>query len=66
MNGKQTAAEFAQDLKTIKALTVDELRTHLITCDYRGKEFKTLVLDELLERKFDETYDNLREAIDGY
>lgn len=31
-------------------MTDDELKAHLLTTDYKGREFKALVLDELLKR----------------
>jgi 23S rRNA pseudoU1915 N3-methylase RlmH len=38
------------DFEKIKKMTDDELKSHLITCDYKGKDFKTEVLNELLKR----------------
>jgi peroxiredoxin len=34
----------------VKQMTEAELRSHLITHDYKGVKFKTLALDELLRR----------------
>jgi hypothetical protein len=31
-------------------MTKDELKAHLLTSDYRGSEFKSLVLDEFIAR----------------
>jgi 23S rRNA pseudoU1915 N3-methylase RlmH len=33
-----------------ETMSEKELRDHLLTCDYKGKEFKTQALDELLKR----------------
>ena len=62
---KSSTHNYRENLKTVKALTEEELKAHLLTCDYRGREFKTLVLDELLERKYDQAYDDLRTQIDA-
>lgn len=37
-------------MQEIIKMTDDELRNNLITCDYRGKEFKEKVLAEILRR----------------
>jgi hypothetical protein len=31
-------------------MTKDELKAHLLTSDYKGIEFKTLVLNEIISR----------------
>lgn len=36
--------------KMIAQMTKDELKAHLLTADYKGSEFKSLVLDELIAR----------------
>lgn len=36
--------------KNLSTASSEELRSYLITCDYKGKEFKEKVLDELLSR----------------
>lgn len=45
--------EHLMEVSDVKSLTELELRSHLITCDYKGKDFKTAVLDELLKREFE-------------
>ena len=35
------------DLTDPSKMTVKELESHLLTLDYKGREFKRLVLDEL-------------------
>lgn len=37
-------------MEDVKHLSEDQLRANLITLDYRGKEFKTLALNELIRR----------------
>ena len=39
-----------------KTMSEQELKLNLITCDYRGKEFKEKVLQELLDRSFQQGY----------
>ncbi len=33
-----------------------ELRSHLLTLDYKGKDFKALVLQEIINREVTEAY----------
>lgn len=37
-------------MKPVAELSIEELRSQLITADYGGKEYKTKCLDELLKR----------------
>jgi hypothetical protein len=40
----------------IKDMTDEELRSHILTCDYKGKSFKALVLQEIINREVTEAY----------
>ena len=43
-------AQNIQAHKTVKELTVEELKRQLVTADYGGKEWKEICLNELVNR----------------
>jgi len=38
-------------VNNIKDMTDEELRSHILTHDYKGKKFKALVLQEIISRE---------------
>lgn len=44
----------------IKNMTDEELRSHLLTCDGKGKSFKALALQELINREVNDAYQHGR------
>lgn len=43
-------------MNEVKSMTDEELRSHLLTLDYKGKDFKALVLQEIINREVTEAY----------
>jgi hypothetical protein len=39
-----------KEYEEIRVASVDDLKKFLITCDWRGKEFKAKALEEIIER----------------